>query len=385
MDYILRVTLILGLLSVVAGAVPRSESVSSNQTLVSARQGREFPFHAIGRIANTLCTGTSGLSGTCQIRGECAANGGIASGSCSTLTTQAVCCVYISTCGGSGSNNVTYFQNSGYPTPYNGGTSCTYTVVPPDSTVCQLRVDFSAFTLAQPNADGVCTVDNIVIAGGSSPVPAICGDNNGQHVYVAFSGTSSITVTVSTTSSTSFNRVWNLQLSLISCTSAYQAPAGCLQYYLDSSGTVQSFNYGTAANAALNSLGMIGTRQLASQNYAICIRAGAGLCSITYSLPSGDNTAFTLTGDATSVSATNLGTAAVGEQGTACTTDFLIIPNPSGVNNDRFCGLGIATTTSLSTPFVLYYITDANDSGDVANRGFSFIYSQNTCPIASGK
>lgn len=45
------------------------------------------------------------------------------------------------------------------------------------------------------------------------------------------------------------------------------APSGCLQYYWASSGIIQSFNYGSAANSALNSVGVDGTRQLANMNY----------------------------------------------------------------------------------------------------------------------
>lgn len=48
-----------------------------------------------------------------------------------------------------------------------------------------------------------------------------------------------------------------------------------------------------------------------------------------------------MTGDATVITTTMLGTAVVGQQGTACTTDYLIIPNPVGIANDRFCGLGL--------------------------------------------
>lgn len=155
-------------------------------------------------------------------------------------------------------------------------------MIPPDNTICQLRIDFGAFTVSQPNADGLCTVDNIQITGGSARIPVICGDNNGQHVYVPFSGTNPIQVKISTTGSVPFNRVWNLQLSLIACSSTYKAPAGCLQYFLGSSGSVQSFNYGRGTNAALNANSMTGTRQMANLNYGICIRKGVGICSVTY-------------------------------------------------------------------------------------------------------
>ncbi|XP_029721877.2 uncharacterized protein LOC115263103 [Aedes albopictus] len=354
----------------------------SNQTSLVSRHRREFPFFTIGRIANTQCTGVNGLLGTCQVRGECDANGGIAMGACSSLTNQAVCCVFKATCGGSGSNNVTYFQNSGFPNPYNGGGSCSYTVVPPDNTICQLRIDFGAFTLSQPNADGLCTVDNIQITGGSARVPVICGDNNGQHVYVPFSGTNSIQIRIATTGSVPFNRVWNLQLSLISCSSTFKAPAGCLQYFLGSSGSIQSFNYGQGANAALNAMMMPGTRQMANSNYGICIRKGVGICSVTYKVPTGDPYAFTVSGDA---GATTPGTAAAAQRGADCTTDYLIIPNPTGVSTDRFCGLGFTTTTSNTPVFVMYYITNANDATDIGNRGFSLLYTTTACAVGTGK
>ncbi|XP_053686199.1 uncharacterized protein LOC128735735 [Sabethes cyaneus] len=385
MKVIIQLVVLITLTGSVFGSKLWEESsIEPNVTVSSNREARVFPFWSIGRIANTVCTGTNGLIGNCQIRGECTANGGIASGNCSTLTWQAVCCTFVQSCGATTSQNVTYFTNAGYPTPYNGGGTCAITVVPPDNTVCQLRVDFTTLSLAQPNGDGVCSIDNVQISGGSSAVPVICGDNNGQHAYVSFSGTAAIRIVVSMTASTSFNRVWLMQLSMISCTSAYQAPAGCLQYFFTNTGTIASFNYGSAANSALNSLGMIGTRQLANSNYGICIRANAGMCTITYALPAGDSSAFTMSMDATAVAPNTLGTAAVGATGVDCTMDFIVIPNPTGLAFDRFCGLGLGPTTSGTTPFVVYYVTNANDNGDVANRGFRLAYTQNGCAVTGG-
>lgn len=52
-----------------------------------------FPFYTLGRFENSECMGSSNLIGTCGLAGECDDNGGIATGSCSTVTPQAVCCV----------------------------------------------------------------------------------------------------------------------------------------------------------------------------------------------------------------------------------------------------------------------------------------------------
>ena len=43
------------------------------------------------------------------------------------------------------------------------------------------RLDFLSFSIAQPNAETVCTTDTFQIGGTSNKVPVICGDNAGQH------------------------------------------------------------------------------------------------------------------------------------------------------------------------------------------------------------
>jgi hypothetical protein len=160
--------------------------------------------------------------------------------------------------------------------------SCTYTINKCAPTISQLRIDFLDFSIASPNGDGACVNDVLIVRGGSSTVPRICGYNTAQHVYVNFGG-GAIQIQILTTASFSFNRRWNLQITQIDSSSPYVAPAGCLQYYLDVSGSVMSFNYLPAASASLNAIGVIGTQQLAGINYGICVRAGSGQCSITWS------------------------------------------------------------------------------------------------------
>lgn len=187
----------------------------------------------------------------------------------------------------------------------------------------------------------------------------------------------------------------------------FPAPSGCLQYHMAPTGIIRSFNYSPSPNSLQNTIGVEGTRQLASLAYGICIRAVAS-CSITYSVLASDVFSFTLTGDVGAVDPTLLGTATLQSQ--ACTTDFIIIPNPSQAGtllasgSDRFCGLGLAPTTSnycvesntcrhliveMNTivtgnvlPYVVYAITDGNEALDIGNRGFALSYSQNACPVA---
>ncbi|XP_034657705.1 uncharacterized protein LOC117894642 [Drosophila subobscura] len=348
-----------------------------------SRHPRWFPFYTIGRFSNDICTGNNLLLGTCVISGECSDNSGVGAGSCSTITSQAICCIYQRTCGASTSYNNTYFYNSNYPAPYAGGGRCSIVVTPPDSTICQLRVDFLALSLAPPTGDGSCSTDALTITGGASQVPSICGENSGQHVYVDFNGVSPITISVATSAGYTFNRQWQFQIRMLGCSSATLAPSGCLQYYMPTSGTFASFNYVSAASSALNSIGVQGTRQLANTRYGICIRKAAGICSITYSQVGSDTYSFTLTNDVGAVDPALLATSSVQSQD--CTTDYIVIPAPSqgGVSlaSDRFCGLGLVSTTTSAKPFVVYTVTDGNEDMDISNRGFYLSYSQNACPI----
>jgi hypothetical protein len=71
--------------------------------------------------------------------------------------------------------------------------------------------------LAQPNPQGVCDTDALTITGGAGPVPVICGENTGQHVYVDFNGNSTIQINVMTSSTDSIGRNWNFLITQIAC------------------------------------------------------------------------------------------------------------------------------------------------------------------------
>lgn len=188
------------------------------------------------------------------------------------------------------------------------------------------------------------------------------------------------------------------------------APPGCLQYHRATSRVISSLNYGSTGNSQTNSVGVEGSRQLANTNYGICVAKAPNQCSITWSQVSSDPYSFTVTGDVGAVDPALLGTAALQQQ--TCTTDFVVIPDPvqNGMvlGSDRFCGLGLAPTTSKkkkgwfvegsvfsnlflfslykkrlgsSAPFVIYTVTNADETMDIGNRGFSLSYTQNLCPV----
>lgn len=52
-----------------------------------------FPFYTVGRFVNAPCLGANQLMGTCVLHGECKKAGGVATGSCNSVTRQATCCV----------------------------------------------------------------------------------------------------------------------------------------------------------------------------------------------------------------------------------------------------------------------------------------------------
>lgn len=160
------------------------------------------------------------------------------------------------------------------------GTGGTILKITPTKHYLQARIDFLSFTLAQPDGNGNCIDDSMVVTGSGGNVPVICGDNSGQHIYVTFVANSSITITISTSGTVDLERSFNFLVTQIGCDCPTLAPAGCLQYFTDLSDTVRSFNYGTQINGAVvtydNTTTVAGTRQLANTNYGICVQMSPG-------------------------------------------------------------------------------------------------------------
>lgn len=91
-----------------------------------------------------------------------------------------------------------------------------------------------------------------------------------------------------------------------------------------------------------------------------------------------------MSGDVGAVDPTLLGTSSLQEQN--CNTDYVIIPNPSqggaplNTGSDRFCGLGLATTTSKL--FVLFIVLIF--SRHIECRFFCRSYKA-VCRVCSGR
>ncbi|EFX82587.1 hypothetical protein DAPPUDRAFT_101194 [Daphnia pulex] len=305
----------------------------------------------------TSCTAASVDSGYCASLINCNLKKGISSGACPN---GGVCCTNsLTTCSGTVQYNNTYWQS---PTTIYPDSSCVVTVkldpaiAEQRGPICQLRLDFEKFNIAQPNSESVCSNHVFLVGGTDSVVSPICGENKGQHT-----------------------------------------PFGCLQYFSFPSGTVNSFNWADTTNNS--------TRQLANQNYHICFRREIVDASIdttlcfTPSVTPNSGKAFSLTGSDASV-----GTA--GQAGFSqanlgdCNNDFLIIPNghdpalsasPANLR-DRYCGerLNVLPKSNTSTtvctkskPYRIIYntnsdetVTDSRDAANVGNIGFSLRYYQ---------
>ncbi|BET02403.1 Hypothetical protein NTJ_15221 [Nesidiocoris tenuis] len=355
--------------------------------LTGKKDSRFLSVFTVVQFENNLCMSASGENGTCTTAAECAARGGVASGNCAK--DFGVCCLFMATCGMTTSQNCTYFVNPGYPQGYDGTGSCQLTIQKAHPDVCQYRLDFDEFQLTGPEpVNQVCNNDQFIVSGGN-PIPGICGENKGNHMYVdaGTGATNPVTLTV-VTSGPSMSRKWKIKVCQIPCSSNYRAEEGCLQYFTGVSGQIKSYNYNP--NTGL---------QLSNQDYSACVRIERNFCGIQYTPcmdPANNRSkAFTMSGN---TQGTNVATSAIGSTGpNSCTADWVIIPCAQNVGRlptapptcvDRICGGTFnsevsttdATIYSTVKPFRIVVHTDNVEApNDVGNRGFCLNYVQQPC------
>merc|ERR1712073_193706 len=71
-------------------------------------------------------------------------------------------------------------------------------------------------------------------------------------------------------------RVWKIKVSQIGCDCPTKPPMSCHQYYLESTGTIESFNF--QASSTTRVLPAFST----THDWNICIRKNKGMCGTTY-------------------------------------------------------------------------------------------------------
>merc|ERR1711990_179234 len=109
------------------------------------RESKLLPVFQVVRFPNDPCTVTGGpKNGTCYTAEECSNKGGTNGGSCASGF--GVCCTFTLNCGGTSSENCTYFDSS---TSVNTG-ACRARICPINTNICQIRLDFSTFVITGP-------------------------------------------------------------------------------------------------------------------------------------------------------------------------------------------------------------------------------------------
>merc|ERR1712142_469467 len=155
------------------------------------RDERALSLFSVVSFENDDCVAVSGSTATgnmgkCYTSSECSTRGGVAKGNCAAGF--GVCCVItITTCGSTVTRNSTYVANTGFTTTGNTGitadTTCTYTINYINSDICQLRLDFQTFVLAEN--DATAPKEGFTATGPTSGnPPVISGTNTGKHMYV---------------------------------------------------------------------------------------------------------------------------------------------------------------------------------------------------------
>jgi len=370
------------------------------------------------KFPNSACdSSTAGRNGTCYTQSECEEKGGSSSGSCAS--SFGVCCVFEGTCGTTVAENNTYFSSSGRTL----GNACTYRVCKCATTVCQIRLDFETFALSDPvtvttgavtaalTTRGQCNTDVFgVTAPGFGSVPVICGTNTGYHMYVpASDACNEISATYGSASTASTSSL-AIKVSQIECNSARLAPAGCLQFFTQETGTIESFNYNSGTSV-----------HLANQDYSSCVRQGRGQCATCYYSPTATpfgigNSALGANGVGVNCGPTGGGLAIAGMidyleiLGGVCTPP---VPAAATITLDRYCGTPefdcgstsvAASTTNANTvctnitPFKVTFKADGTEDStttsegiaegaaatDANSRGFALSYFQrSTCVSTS--
>jgi len=259
---------------------------------------KAFSLFSVLSFPNDECTTTKPTepqtSGLCLTESECTQTLGVAEGNCASGF--GVCC-YLSVSDDTDiTRDITYITNPEYPDIYafvgDAGIRAarTWTFRIGGEDICQIRLDFEDVVLLQPlmaitgNENGLCANagqrgDAIKVKTSTTRMVGfneLCGTLTGQHVYIH--GPDAV-LTINTGSPVAGTvpaefegRKWNIKTTLIECESPSLADRGCLQWFTDIGGRIQSFN-----KLEINPI------TLSNLLYTICIRREDGFCGFAIS------------------------------------------------------------------------------------------------------
>lgn len=303
--------------------------------LASASQEKKgkFSIFQVVEFPNDYCEGDNSKNGTCYTKEECEDKGGVSSGSCAEG--YGVCCVQTLNCGDTSAENYVFLTK---PTTLTSNAQCSFKICPCSNNICRIRYDFMAFTLAAPvegtttaaaagavsngGAIGDCLTDTFSISSqGARGSPVICGVNTGQHMIIDVDAKRGCqTASFSIGSGDTPTRAWDIKVTQYGCGNEDESgPAGCLQWFTETEGTISSFNFPTGTNVIATAT------HLSNQEYNVCIKQSVDLDCICYTATDPQALAVGTQGPF-GVSVSPSATAKSGTN-TDCTADFISIPN----------------------------------------------------------
>eukprot|EP00095_Tigriopus_kingsejongensis_P007869 maker-scaffold127_size327531-snap-gene-0.8 protein:Tk07869 transcript:maker-scaffold127_size327531-snap-gene-0.8-mRNA-1 annotation:"PREDICTED: uncharacterized protein LOC100161421" len=250
------------------------------------RTARLFSLFNIVTFTQASCVLSSdnSMRGTCMTNSECTTKSGSSDGSCAAGF--GVCCSFVvKGCGGSISQNCTYIQNSEFPATASPSQDCTYTFNRICDNLCQIRLDFDNFVVAQPPSIGMGLHGDCVTSGdvftvtsptGKSP-PVTCGTLTGQHMFIETGSTGTAATAKIDIGALTGTRTYKIKATYYQCDSLNKAPTDCVQYFTGVSGGFQSYNFQ-------------GGQLIDNQAYTTCFRQEEGFCEISYSEASSSTT-----------------------------------------------------------------------------------------------
>ncbi|CAL4140746.1 unnamed protein product, partial [Meganyctiphanes norvegica] len=137
------------------------------------------------------------------------------------------------------------------------------------------RLDIINLELSYPTSKGFC-YDDYLKVNQDIKFEYLCGVTVDNHFYldVDASGSELVSFHFHTSSTVSFDRIWNIRVQKIMCNTDAEVMRGCGQYYTGTSGRLLGFNMD--GSSSFNYL-------LHGLNYAVCVRVELGYCKVSYS------------------------------------------------------------------------------------------------------
>merc|ERR1711944_332627 len=252
----------------------------------NSASGKAFSLFNVVTFKNEDCVSTSTSAGsvprngTCYTSEECSEKGGTAAGGCAMGF--GTCCLFAVTCDGDVKENCTYIRNENFPTQLDGDSidECSFEIEKCTEEVCTLRLDFESFNILA----GTGTLDSLSACQDSFEItnpnlpgiPAICGDNTGEHIFIEMGDEDKATLAFKF-AAVDAKRTFEIKVTQYACNSVMRPPEGCLQYYTGTEGRLKTFNF-----AGDN-------HHLPNQAYSICIRQEMGFCCNRVCVPMTDH------------------------------------------------------------------------------------------------